>query len=451
MRLCTRIEKLAIDTSGDPVTTALGRAADLTTGGTAILRWGLLARMGDQIAVEYALLEGARSPSALSGAAAAASPRAGAGVATAIVVPTGVGARIGGFIADAGPLARTIEALSDVTILHPNVVNGGDFYGAGDGAHYVDGLTLDRFFAGEARLSRRTRPRRIGLLVERMAQAELDIILNAANAVRAIHGVDLVAYAVTDEEIAARVTRSSYGHFVGTVGNPEVLLAATERLVAAGADAIAAVTTCGGTTAGDWTSHYLEAGPNPVGALEALISRFITWSTGLPCAHAPAYVGDIGSCSGVVDPRAAGEVASGTGLPCILLGLARAPDSVARGGVGVDDLTAIVVPFGCAGGAPALAARRFGVPMLAIRANPCVVGVPADQLDIAHVALDGPADAVAWLACARANVAWDVLRAPPRPVAEAPGAAIRRAAPTRTAQLPAVHELAAAAPVIVPS
>src|SRR5580658_7126198 len=74
------------------------------------------------------------------------------GLNVALVVPTGVGASIGGFIGDASPVARAFEAVADVTILHPNVVNGADLYGAGDRSLYVDGFTLDEFFAGRTLL-----------------------------------------------------------------------------------------------------------------------------------------------------------------------------------------------------------------------------------------------------------------------------------------------------------
>lgn len=424
MNLSTKIESLTVDGGLGPIETAVQRVAQIEAKGQTVLRWGLLSLRDDRVEVELAIADAPRTITPLSRPSPSPGPSttpapASAGIATAIVVPTGVGARIGGFIGDAGPLTMAVEAVSDVTIVHPNVVNGGDFYGARRTAYYVDGYTLDRFFAGEVRLLRRSRPRRIGLLIEKMAQEEVDKILNATNALRAICGVDIVAYAITTESISARVVRSPRGHFVGKVENAEVLLTGVEQLRAAGADAIAVVTTCGGTTPSDWSSHYFEAGPNPVGALEALISRYITHATGLTCAHAPAYVGGIGHSAGVVDPRAAGELASGTGLPCLLLGLVQAPEAVVAGGIGVEDLTAIVVPHGCAGGAPALAASRFGVRLLAIRSNDCLVGVAADALGVPAVVVETPAEAVAWLACARAGIAWELLRATPARIGQA--------------------------------
>src|SRR5262249_30397644 len=147
-------------------------------------------------------------------------------------------------------------------------------------------------------------------------------------------------------------------------------------------------------------SHYSGSGPNPVGALEALISRAITWKLGIPCAHAPAFVGGLGQSDEVIDPRAAAEVASGSGLPCVLHGLAQAPATLESGGIGVADLAAVVVPFNCAGGVPAMAALSYDVPVVAVKSNTCDVGVAADQLGIPGiVTVENYAEAVAFVAC----------------------------------------------------
>ena len=43
----------------------------------------------------------------------------------ALVVPTGIGAAIGGYAGDALPVARAFTAVCDRLITHPNVMNGG--------------------------------------------------------------------------------------------------------------------------------------------------------------------------------------------------------------------------------------------------------------------------------------------------------------------------------------
>jgi hypothetical protein len=113
----------------------------------------------------------------------------------------------------------------------------------------------------------------------------------------------------------------------------------------------------------------------------------------------------------VVDPRAAAEVVSRTGLPCVLLGLSNAPRPASRGGRDVTDLGAIVVPYGCAGGAPALAAQARGIPLIAVRANRCRVGVSVDDLRLRDaIVATSYAEAIGLVAALRARVALPVLR-----------------------------------------
>ena len=46
--------------------------------------------------------------------------------AVALVIPTGIGAELGGHAGDAGPAARLLAEVSDTLLLHPNVVNASD-------------------------------------------------------------------------------------------------------------------------------------------------------------------------------------------------------------------------------------------------------------------------------------------------------------------------------------
>ena len=417
MKIYSTFDEVKIDPQLGVLGSAVQRALALEERGTPVLRWGVVAANGEQAVVEYALASERIGPAWLTEGNAEKGESSGK-QCTALVVPTGVGARIGGFIADAGPLALAIESMSDVSIIHPNVVNGADFYGAGNKSLYTDGLSLDRFFAGQLRFAPPTR-RKIGLLIEELPSADMNRIMNSANAIRAIHGLDIVGYAVTGK-LNANVIKSKRGHYTGEVGNAEALLEGADKLRSAGANAIAVVTACGGTDATDWHAHYAEAGPNPVGTLEALISRYLTRVTGIPTAHAPAYHGPIGEFDGIADPRAAGEIASGTGLPCILLGLARSPLTVTQGGTGVRDLTSIIVPYGCAGGMPAWAAAKYDIPLVAIRSNTCLVGVTADNLDsrLRPIIVENCAEALGFLACQRAGVAWSSMHGIPQPISQ---------------------------------
>ena len=80
-------------------------------------------------------------------------PRGSAGPYTAcLVVPTGIGAAIGGYAGDALPVARAFTAVADRVITHPNVMNGAQLYWPDPKLLYVEGFALDQFAAGRTGL-----------------------------------------------------------------------------------------------------------------------------------------------------------------------------------------------------------------------------------------------------------------------------------------------------------
>ncbi len=60
----------------------------------------------------------------------------------AMVIPTGVGASIGGFAGDATPHLNLLASVTDVLITHPNVANAAVFQKLPDNALYVEGYGL---------------------------------------------------------------------------------------------------------------------------------------------------------------------------------------------------------------------------------------------------------------------------------------------------------------------
>jgi hypothetical protein len=409
--LRSEIARLTVG-SGGPLEAVESWLLSMAEARRTVLRFGFVGGPAEPLHSAVHIEYCATPQSACAGAWDRAGPASVGGIQVALVVPTGVGAAIGGFIGDAGPVARAFESAADHVLLHPNVVNGADLYGATERSCYVDGYTLDEFFAGRVRLTPPA-PRKVGLILDKLDSTQTHLILNAANATCAVWGIEIVGYSVCREQTRGVVRKSAFNHFLGELLNPDVLFTAADRLIAAGAEVIAALTAIEGIPHVCWVEHYRGSAPNPVGAMEALISRAITWKTGLPCAHAPAYIEGMASADEVVDPRAAAEVVSRTGLPCVLSGLARASVAVSSGGFHVSGLTAIVVPFACAGGMPALASRRFAVPLIAVKANRCSVGVAADKLDLKNlVVVESYAEAIAYVVARRAGVSWSAIQGP---------------------------------------
>lgn len=417
MELTAQVLELEVHQKSHIFNQAVAHVARLETETTRVLRWAILELRGGVARVEVATVSGVTvATPGLGNVDWPIAPTPAASLEAnnfyvSLVVPTGVGASQGGFIGDAGPLARAMAVLADVVVVHPNVVTAADFYAGHGNVLYAEGFALDRFFLGAGRLQPRSA--QIGVVLDVLDDGVHVDQINACNAARTVAGLELVGVVVCDQKVEASVARSDFGHFLGRVLNADVLFDAVDTLVRSGADAIAVVTDIGGFGEQDLASHYRGLGPNPVGALEALISRAVSWYSGLPCAHAPAFTNGVGNATHVTDPRVAAEVSSGTGLPSVLLGLSRAA-RIGPSGLGVKDLSAIVVPFDCAGGIPSLAAQRWAVPLVAVRSNRTAVGAPATSLGIDQlVVVDNYREALGLLACLKAGVSWNSVSGEP--------------------------------------
>jgi hypothetical protein len=307
------------------------------------------------------------------------------------LVPTGIGCEIGGYAGDAAPATALLAASADYVVTNPNAVNASNFISIGPRVLYTEGYCLDLFLRGEANLYR-PRANRVGLIVEQAEPSALEDVFNIVNTVRAVHGIDVVDFVVTDGPVGTLCVRNSSGAYVGRVERPEVLLEAAGRLLDAGADAIAVTTQVGGLTTEDYTSHFLGAHPNPVGGAEAIVSHLIARTYGVPAAHAPMVnFKAISLASRVVDARGAGEFASACGLACVLVGLRQAPQIVPGrrqrllDTIGLSQVVAVVAPASALGGIPVLQAARRRIPVIAVRENDTILDITADKLALEGV------------------------------------------------------------------
>ena len=141
-----------------------------------------------------------------------------------LIVPTGVGAAIGGYAGDALPVAKTIASVCDRLITHPNVLNGAQLYWPSDNTYYVEGYGLDRFAAREWGL-RPVKQNKVGLLLDRAIEPELRLRqIQAADATRATLGLNITDYVVTDAPLGVELRTADSGASWGTIGNPGSLL-----------------------------------------------------------------------------------------------------------------------------------------------------------------------------------------------------------------------------------
>src|SRR4029453_13780298 len=95
-------------------------------------------------------------------------------------------------------------------------------------------------------------------------------VKNIINGVRAVHGIDVVDYLVTDEPIGTRCVRHESGAYGGQVDHPGVLLEAGRQLIDAGGTALGGPPNVRDLPPEGYARHFAGAHPNPVGGAEAV-------------------------------------------------------------------------------------------------------------------------------------------------------------------------------------
>ena len=341
--------------------------------------------------------------------------RPGEPLPTLMVVPTGIGCEVGGYAGDAVPAARLLAAASGCLITHPNVMNGASLYWSDSRIHYVEGSSLDRFAAGELALEP-ARSQRIGLLLDTGIEEDLRLRhLQVADGCRASLGLTLGPVETTAAPIGVSLSQGESGASWGQLERPDVLLAAGERLRDAGATAIAVVARFPDDPDSEALTAYRQGGGvDALAGAEAVISHWLSRQLNLPCAHAPAL--SPLEIDPQLDPRAAGEELGYTFLPCVLVGLSRAPAlwpaaAAPAGSIRPDQIGAVVAPDGALGGAAVLACAERGVPVIAVE-NPCVLSVTAEALGLDVLPASSYSEAAGLLLALREGINPEALQRP---------------------------------------
>ena len=330
-----------------------------------------------------------------------------------LIVPTGVGAAIGGYAGDALPVARAIAQISDRLITHPNVLNGAQLYWSLDNTLYVEGYGLDRFAAQDWDL-RPVRQNKVGLLLDAAIEPELRLRhLQAADAARATLGLNLTDYVVTDAPLKVELRTADSGASWGTIGNPGSLLRAAEKLIEqGGAEAIAVVARFPDDDASKALQNYRHgSGVDHLAGAEAVISHLIVRHFQIPAAHAPALLPL--AVDPDVSPRAAAEELGYTFLSCVLVGLSRAPQYVIQpattaDSINSDEVDAVVVPYSACGGSAILSlANRAEI--IAVSNNTTKIQVPPEPLGIKITKVNSYLEALGVLVTRQAGIDHRVL------------------------------------------
>ena len=336
------------------------------------------------------------------------------------IVPTGVRCDFGGYAGDAGPVTNLLASAVDCLVTHPNAVNASDLNEMADNVLYVEGKSLDDFLLGHLALARVT-GNRIGTFIDPTGLDDLDYVINALNAARAVKGIACEVYSVLERELGVAIEWSQTGCAVGTVLHGDTILQAVELLIGNGADAVGGVSVIHGVTAEMFARHLAGEIPNPSGGVEAIITHLISKVFRIPAAHAPLPYYQSIKQIGTDNPRASAEFISTPHYYSVLKGLARAPrlipisklDAVAAGLITVNNVAAIVAPASCLGGIPALAAEFSDIPLIAVRENTTVLRMSNRVMNMANVIeVQTYLEAAGVLLALRNGIALESLRRP---------------------------------------
>jgi len=296
----------------------------------------------------------------------------------AFIVPTGVGASIGGYAGDASVYARKFAKKSKL-IVNPNVVNAGCFSGITDNMLYTEGYTLDSFFKDEINLCP-SYNNKVGIIYDKaIPQDVLNVHINTQNAVQTVYGVNIHSYEITEENAGVEFFVTNEGISTGTVNNISTVEKACKNLINKGCNAIAIV--CLFKDDNQNEEYASGQGVDPVGGVEAIISHDISKKFRIPCAHSPAFI-DYQIYPDLINPKAASEYITPTFLPCILLGLSQAPliTTNKNEGINISNLDYLIMPYNSLGSIPVYEALKRKIKIFAVLENKTELDITKEKL-----------------------------------------------------------------------
>lgn len=292
-----------------------------------------------------------------------------------LLIPTGVGAELGGHSGDGGPLSRLMSSVCDTLITHPNVVNASDINELPENGLYVEGSVISRLLQGTVALQP-VRSNRVMVIMDDHDDLGIsEHTINAVSAARAALGLDVPIVLKMEDKIGMYAEYAPSGRAIGHIDNLERLFKVLDDNEGR-YDAVALTSTIG-VPEHFHTDYYLGGMINPWGGVEAMLTHAVSEKYNIPSAHSPMMESQevLNLSVGVVDPRMSAEVVSVAYLHCILKGLQRSPKIVTdqtqfvqQGVISVEDISCLVIPDGCVG-LPTLAAMEQGIPVIAVREN----------------------------------------------------------------------------------
>ena len=297
-----------------------------------------------------------------------------------VIIPTGIGAKLGGHAGDANRLIKLFGSVCDNIITHPNAVNAADINEMPDNCLYIEGSLLSRFLMGTIGLQK-VRSNKLLVIADELRNDTkapknkmfTEATINAVSAARATLGIEVTDIVLMENKIEMTGSFASSGRAVGSINNIENLFEVIEECSSNNcAIALSTVIKMNRKE----VQHYYDKGlVNPWGGIEAILTHTLTSIFDLPAAHSPMLdsIEILNMDVGIVDPRIAAEVISLAAFHCVLKGLHKSPQVVSleertnvKHLLTSSDVSCLVTPDGCLG-LPHIAAIEQGIPVIAIK------------------------------------------------------------------------------------
>ena len=258
-----------------------------------------------------------------------------------MIIPTGIGAEIGGHAGDGNSAAKLLSSCCDKLITHPNVVNASDINEMTSNTLYVEGSTLDRFLRGEIYL-KEVFYNKILLVANKPLNNDT---VNAVNAARCTIGADIQIV-----ELESELKMEGFYKDGKADGKVDGWIELCKQVEDYKFDALAIQS--GISVERETKLKYLNGigGINPWGGIEAITSKLIADKLDKPVAHAPFVdwqtgKDDLSDFNEITDPRMAAEMVSLCYLHCILKGLHKAPRIDYERGLSNSDIDFLITPI----------------------------------------------------------------------------------------------------------
>jgi hypothetical protein len=297
-----------------------------------------------------------------------------------LIIPTGIGAALGGHSGDGGALARLMAGSCDTLVTHPNVVNASDINELPANGLYVEGSILTRLLMGTIGLQRVSANRVLVVIGEHDEEYFRQSAVNSVGAAIACFGLqcpEIVMLSGVKRRLTMATRFSPSGRAAGEISNFDILRELLDER-RDGFDAVAIASRIDTEHRFREDYFFKDDALNPWGGAEAMLTHAISLLYDVPSAHAPMTESKhvlVEFDVGIVEPRKAAEAVSVSNFHCVLKGLHASPRIIrdahrlSRPGIlTAEDISCVVIPDGCLG-LPTLAACEQGIPVVAVREN----------------------------------------------------------------------------------